>query len=71
MAQEQVQMSEELAALVQRAERAAALAQDLLVENERWRKRALQQLEYMFELGAEFRKAGHMNYSRPDTELLA
>jgi hypothetical protein len=49
-----------LAALVRRAERAAAIAQDLLVENERWRERAPQQLEYMFELGAEFRKAGHM-----------
>jgi len=55
-----------LTALVRRTERAAPIAQDLLVENERWRERALQQLEYMFELGAEFRKAaGHMSYSRP------
>ena len=64
-------MSEELTALVRRAERAAALAQDLLRENELWRERALQQLEYMYEVGAEFRKAGRQNYSRSDADPLA
>jgi hypothetical protein len=40
-------------------------------ENELWRERALQQLEYMFEVGAEFRKAGCQNYSRSNAEPLA
>ena len=64
-------MSEELAALVRRAERTAAHAQDLLRENELWRERALQQLEYMYEVGAEFGKAGRQNFSRSDADPLA
>ncbi len=53
-------ISEELAALVRRAERAAELAQTLLLENERWRECAVRQLEYMFELGEEFRKVSRL-----------
>ena len=49
-------ISEELAALIERAERAAANTRRLLDENDHWRRRAERQLEYMFELSAEFRR---------------
>ena len=50
-------LSEELLALFSRAELASADARRLLDENDRWRRSVLQQLDYMFELGAEFRRA--------------
>jgi hypothetical protein len=48
-------ISEELAALIRRADQATAAAQRLLAENHRWRRSAERQLDYMFELSAEFR----------------
>ncbi|MEY9110595.1 hypothetical protein ABH999_006791 [Bradyrhizobium yuanmingense] len=50
-------ISEELAVLIRRAERAMADARRLLAENERWRRYAERQLDAMFELSAEFRRA--------------
>lgn len=50
------ELSEELSALFSRAEHATANARRLLDENDRWRQSVLQQLDYMFELGADFRK---------------
>jgi hypothetical protein len=44
-------------ALFRRAEHASANARRLLDENDRWRQSVLQQLDYMFELGTEFRRA--------------
>ena len=52
-----VELSDELLALFSRAEAASAQARQLLDENDRWRRSVLQQLDYMFELGAEFRRA--------------
>ena len=52
-----VALSDELLALFSRAELASARARQLLDENDRWRQSVLQQLDYMFELGAEFRRA--------------
>ena len=51
------ELSEELLALFSRAEHASALARQLIDENDRWRRSVLQQLDYLFELGADFRKA--------------
>lgn len=51
------ELSEDALALFRRAERASAQARDLLDENDRWRQSVLTQLDYMFELGAEFRRA--------------
>ena len=51
-----MQMSEEFAALIRRAEGATATARRLLDENDRWRRSVEQQLHHMFELGAEFRR---------------
>jgi hypothetical protein len=48
--------SDELLALFARAELASAHARRLMDENARWRQSVLQQLDYMFELGAEFRR---------------
>ena len=48
-------ISEELAALLGRAEDATAAAHQLLDENNRWRRNAERQLDYLFELCAEFR----------------
>ena len=50
------ELSGELTALIQRAELASAQARLLLTENDRWRDTIQQQLNYMFELGAEFRR---------------
>jgi hypothetical protein len=50
-----IKLSEEGLALFTRAELASAQARHLLDENDRWRRSALAQLDYMFELGAEFR----------------
>lgn len=50
------ELSEELLALFSRAEHASADARRLLEENDRWRQSVLQQLDHMFELGADFRK---------------
>ena len=50
------ELSEDALALFRRAERASAEARDLLDENDRWRQSVLAQLDYMFELGAEFRR---------------
>jgi hypothetical protein len=52
-----IELSDELLALFRRAEHASANARRLLDENDRWRQSVLQQLDYMFELGAEFRRA--------------
>jgi len=51
------ELSDELPALFSRAELASADARRLLDENERWRQRVQWQLDYMFELSAEFWKA--------------
>ncbi|UQR59993.1 MULTISPECIES: hypothetical protein [Bradyrhizobium] len=51
-----MQISEELATLIGRAERATATTRRLLAENDRWRRRVERQLDYMFELSAEFRR---------------
>ena len=48
--------SEELAALIRRAEDATANARRLLYENDRLRRYAERQLDCLFELGAEFRR---------------
>lgn len=53
-----IPLSDEVVALFNRAEHASAEARRLLEENDRWRRRALAQFDYMFELGAEFRKPG-------------
>lgn len=51
-----IELSDEAAALFSRAELARIHARRLLDENNRWRKSVLeQQLDYMFESGAEFR----------------
>jgi uncharacterized membrane-anchored protein len=49
-------ISEELAALIERAEHATTEARRLLAENERWRRYAEWQLDAMFELSAEVRR---------------
>jgi hypothetical protein len=51
------ELPEELLTLFSRADLASAQARRLLDENDRWRQSVLQQLDYMFELGADFRKA--------------
>ena len=51
-----IELSDEGLALFDRAEHASATARLLLEENDHWRRRVLQQLVYMFELDAEFRK---------------
>ena len=51
-----IELSEELLTLFRRADIASTQARRLLDENDRWRQSALQQLDYMFELGAEFRR---------------
>jgi hypothetical protein len=51
-----IELSDDSLALFSRAELASADARRLLDENERWRQSVSQQLDYMFELGAEFRK---------------
>ena len=56
-AEPEMALPDELEALFSRAERADAEARRLLEENDRWRRSVLQQLDYMFELGAEFRQA--------------
>lgn len=50
------ELSGELAALIRRAEGALATARQLMNENEYWRRSVAQQLDYMYELGAEFRR---------------
>ncbi|MCC8935036.1 hypothetical protein H8A99_00595 [Bradyrhizobium sp. Arg68] len=55
-----IEPSEELAILIRRAERATADAHRLIDENDRWRRRVLQQFDHMFELGAEFRLLGRV-----------
>jgi hypothetical protein len=52
-----IALPDDLQALFSRAERADEQARRLLDENDRWRRSVLQQLDYMFELGAEFRTA--------------
>jgi hypothetical protein len=47
-----------MAVLIRRAELAAERARDLMIDDDRWRQRAIEQLEYMLERGAEFRSAG-------------
>jgi hypothetical protein len=51
-----IELSDDLLALFSRAELASARARSLIDENDRWRRSVLQQLDYMFELGAEFRR---------------
>ena len=50
------EFSEESLTLFHRAELATAQARRLLDENDLWRQRVLRQLDYMFELGADFRR---------------
>lgn len=50
-----IELSDEGLALFNRADRATAHAGLLADENERWRRRVLEQLDHMFELGAVFR----------------
>ena len=50
-------ISDELAALIRRAERATANARRLLADNERWRRYAERQLDVMYELSSEFRRS--------------
>jgi hypothetical protein len=52
-----IELSDELLALCHRAAHASADARRLLDENERWRQSVLEQLEYVFELSADFRRA--------------
>ncbi len=52
-----MQILEELAVLIERADRATATARRLLDENDRWRRSVEWQLDYFFELGAEFRRS--------------
>src|SRR5262245_6458509 len=54
--------SEELNALSRRAQAATERARALIDENERWQQHALRQLEYLFELGAEFRRPRRIAY---------
>ena len=63
-------MSEELAALIERAERATADAHRLIGENDRWRQSVLQQFDHMFELGAEFRAMRRIQYPPPKASEL-
>jgi hypothetical protein len=51
-----IELSDEVLSLFSRAEHASANARRLLDENDHWRRRVLQQLDYMFELSAEFSK---------------
>jgi hypothetical protein len=55
------EFSEDLLTLFNRAEIASAQARRLLEENDRWRRSVLQQLDYMFELGADFRRKRQTN----------
>jgi hypothetical protein len=57
------ELPEELLTLFNRAELASAQARRLLDENDRWRQSVLRQLDYMFEQGAEFRKARRVTSS--------
>jgi hypothetical protein len=50
------EFSDESLTLFSRAERAGTDARRLLDENDRWRDSVRVQLDYLFELGAEFRK---------------
>jgi hypothetical protein len=56
VAEPAVELSDELTALIRRAEIATAQARILITENDRWRETVQQQFDYMFELGAEFRR---------------
>lgn len=58
------ELSDELLALFVRADLASDEARRLLGENDRWRQSVLQQLDYMFELGADFRTARRTTSSR-------
>jgi hypothetical protein len=53
-AKPEMELSDELTALIRRAELASAQARLLITENDRWRETVQQQFDYMFELGAEF-----------------
>jgi hypothetical protein len=57
-----MEVSEELASLFRRADRATADAHRLIGENDRWRQRVLQQFDHMLELGAEFRALRRIDY---------
>jgi hypothetical protein len=48
------ELSDEGLALFSRADRATAHARLLVDENDRWRRRVLEQLDHMFELGTAF-----------------
>ena len=50
------ELSDELLTLSKRADLATEQARRLLDENDRWRRSVLQQLDYLFELGADFRR---------------
>lgn len=51
------ELSDELKALNRRAELAISRARLLIAENDTWRGRVERQLDYMFELGADLRRA--------------
>lgn len=57
-----MEISEELAALFSRADRAEQAAKRLIRENDLWRQSVARQFEVMYELGSEFRKPGRINY---------
>lgn len=59
-------ISDELAALVSRAEAASATARRLLHENDRWHR----SVDYMFELGAEFTRPAISHLPLPGRNLL-
>jgi hypothetical protein len=55
-------VSEEQAALFERADLAGANARLLIQENDRWRRLVREQFEEMTELGAEFKVARRIEY---------
>ena len=51
-----MEVSDDLAALISRADAAIEQARVLTSEHHRWRRAVLQQLDYLSEIGAEFRR---------------
>ena len=70
VAEPAIEYSQDLLTLFDRAERASAQARRLLDENDRWRRSVMQQLDYMFELGAEFRRIRNPQTSSRDRSSL-
>jgi hypothetical protein len=70
VAEPAIEYSQESLTLFNRAELASAQARRLLDENDRWRRSVMQQLDYMFELGAEFRRIRNPQASNRDRSSL-